>query len=322
MGIETLKDCPSCGSRIAEDAVKCPSCNCKIGRCVGCDAWIIEGTECMDCGKSTAIRVRKPTLAAAEKEPPRIRLDAVSAVGLLPLLALRAASAAVCVLGIVTAVAGSPFGKVSSFVVQHGVKPLDVQWPYLWGVAGGLLILVFIAGSLVRRYRWKHMMLFEKPVDIGLGLGGILVNVLLSVVVLGLTAGLGLPWLYSRYRRSFYRNCTLKGLSEARCDFRGSGEQVLARFCLTLLLIPFTIASAGLMWGGIAWMWMKWDHENVRVPDKNGQMRSLRLKRGSFTPYYGRWVLGWVLTLATAGIYRPWAKVAEWRWIADNTEIS
>jgi len=67
------------------------------------------------------------------------------------------------------------------------------------GVAGALLILVFIAGSLLRRYRWRHMLLFEKPVHVGLGVGGILLNVLLSVLVLGLTAGLGLPWLYSRY---------------------------------------------------------------------------------------------------------------------------
>ncbi len=322
MGIEALKDCPSCGSRIAESALKCNSCNCRLGHCVGCDAWMIEGTECMDCGKSTAVRVRKATLAAPEKEPPKIRLVAVSAAALLPLLALRLALAAACVAAIVAAVAGSPFGKVSAFVVEQGVKPVDVKWPYLWGAAGGLLILVFLAGSFLRRTRWRHMMLFEKPVDVGLGVGGIVLNLLLSVVVLGLTAGLGLPWLYSRYRRSFYRNCTVKGLSEGRCDFRGSGEQVLGRFCLTLLLIPFVIASGGLMWGGIAWMWMKWDHENVRVPDPSGRMRGLRLKSGSFTPYFGRWLLGWILTLATAGIYRPWAKVAEWRWIADNTEIS
>jgi len=73
--------------------------------------------------------------------------------------------------------------------------------------------------------------------------------------------------------------------------------------------------------GVISWMWMKWDHANVRVPDKNGQMRSLRLT-ASFTPYFGRWLMGWLLSLATAGIYRPWAKVAEWRWMADHTDIS
>src|SRR5436190_12944577 len=110
-----LKDCPSCGGSIAESAFTCSSCNSKLGHCIGCDAWIIEGTECMDCGKSTAVRVRKATLAASEKEPPKIRLDAVPAVGLLPLLALRAASAAVCVVAIVAAVASSPLGKVSAF---------------------------------------------------------------------------------------------------------------------------------------------------------------------------------------------------------------
>jgi len=96
---------------------------------------------------------------------------------------------------------------------------------------------------------------------------------------------------------------------------------VLGRFFLTLLLIPFAVASGGLMLGVISWMWMKWEHERIRVPDKNGQMRGLRLNT-EFTPYFGRWLLGWLVSVATAGVYRPWAKVAEWRWIADNTEIS
>ena len=89
--------------------------------------------------------------------------------------------------------------------------PPSYSSPLLWGAAALLLILVFVTGNFIRRFRWRHMLLFEKPVHVGLGVGGIVVNLLLSVVVLGLTAGLGLPWLYSRYRRSFYRNCTLEG---------------------------------------------------------------------------------------------------------------
>ena len=42
----------------------------------------------------------------------------------------------------------------------------------------------------------------------------------------------------------------------------------------------------------------------------------------TLAPYFGRWLMGYILTLATVGLYRPWAKVAEWRWLADNTEIS
>jgi hypothetical protein len=322
VGVETLKDCPSCGSRIAASSVQCSSCNSKLGRCVGCDAWIVEATQCMDCGKSTVARASKFALAADENKITKCRLDAVSAVELLPILGLRMALAIIGVTTIVAALAASPFGKVSAFVVQHGVKVLEVKWTTLWGAAGVLLILVFLTGSLLRRIRWRHMVLLEQPVEVRLGVGGILLNLLLTVVGLGLTAGLGLPWLYARYRRSFYRDCRLQDRDDAKLDFRGTGAEVLGHFCLTLLLIPFVIASAGLMWGVIAWMWVKWDHDNIRVPDKNGRMRTLRLKRGMFTPYYGRWLLGWILTLATAGIYRPWAKVAEWRWIADNTEIT
>ncbi len=321
MGVETLKDCPSCGSRIAESAVKCTVCSSSLGHCVGCNQWIVAGTQCFDCGKSTAIRVRKGTLAAGEPEPPKVRLDPPSAAGLLPILALRTLLAAACVVAIVYAVAGSPFGKVTWYVCELGVRPLNVTWPYLWGAAGGLLLLVFVVGSFVRRYRWSHMALFDKPVEVGLGVGGIVLNVVLTAVVLGLTAGLGLPWLYARYRRSFFRNCNLSGRSDIKLDFRGAGEEVLGRFFLTLLLIPFAIASGGLMLGVISWMWVKWEHENIRVPDKNGQMRGLRL-RTEFTPYFGRWLLGWLLSLATVGIYRPWAKVAEWRWLAERTEIS
>jgi hypothetical protein len=321
MGTDLLKDCPSCGSRIAESAVKCTSCKSSLGQCVGCKSWIVTGTECMDCGKSTAVRVRKATLAAGEPEPAKVRFEPPHAAGLLPILGLRAVLFGAFVAASVFAVAGSPFGKVSAFAVEHGVRPLAVQWPYLWGAAGGCLFLAFLSGTFVRRLRWSHMVLYDKQVEIGLSVGGVALNLLITALVLGLTAGLGLPWLYSRYRRSFFRDCHLSGRSEARLDFRGAGEEVLGRFLVTLLLIPFAIASGGMMFGFISWMWAKWEHTNVRVPDKNGQMRSLRLT-ASFTPYFGRWLLGWFLSLATLGIYRPWAKVAEWRWFAENSDIS
>ena len=320
MGIDTLKDCPSCGSRIAESAVKCTFCHSNLGTCVGCKAWIVAGMQCMDCGKSTAIRVRKATLSS-EPEPAKVRFDVPPAAGLLPILALRAALVGAFLLAVVFAVAGSPLGKVTWWVCEQGVRPLNVQWPYLWGAAAGLLLLAFVAGTFLRRVRWSHMVLYDKPVEVGLGVGGILLNVVITVVVIGLTAGLGLPWLYARYRRSFYRDCNLAGRPDARLDFRGGGEEVLARFLATVLLVPFAVASAGLMFGFISWMWMKWDLVNIRVPDKNGQMRTLRLTT-SFTPYYGQWLLGWLLSLATLGLYRPWAKVREWRWIAEHSDIS
>src|SRR5882672_9794257 len=131
MGVDTLKDCPSCGSRIAEAALKCAICKSSIGRCVGCQAWIIEGTECFDCGKSTAVRAKKAAAAAAP-EPPKVSFEG-SAFGLLPILALHTALAAACGAAIVYAVVGSPLDPVTWWLIEHGVRPLDVKMPYLWG---------------------------------------------------------------------------------------------------------------------------------------------------------------------------------------------
>jgi uncharacterized membrane protein YjgN (DUF898 family) len=68
-------------------------------------------------------------------------------------------------------------------------------------------------------------------------------------------------------------------------------------------------------------MWVKWDQSNLLVPDKHGQNRSPKFA-GTFGAYYGRWLLGWVLTIVTAGIYRGWAKVSEWRWMASQTVVA
>jgi len=320
MGTETgeFKDCPSCGSRIAEAAVKCSFCKSGLGHCLGCNAWIVEGTECLDCGKSTAVRVRKAA-APVEKAPPKYQFDA-SPFGLLPLLAIRFALAAACVGAIVFAVAASPLDPATFFLIEHGVRPPNVGWPLLWGAAGGLLLAVGFAGTFVRRFRMSHTVLFGQPVEVATSLGSILLNLLITAIVLALTAGLGLPWLYARYRRSFYRGCTMQGRPGAPLDFQGAGEEVLGRFCLTVLLLPLAIASGGFLLGIITWMWMKWDQSSLLVPDKHGTNRPVRFN-GTFGGYLGRWMLGWLLTLVSAGIYRPWAKIAEWRWIAQHSEV-
>lgn len=314
---EQLKDCPSCGSAIAESAVKCTVCKSGLGHCVGCNAWIVVGTECFDCGKSTAVRARKAVEAV--KEPPKYQFDG-SPFGLMPLLLLRFILAAACAGAIALAVAASPFGMVTRYVTDHGV-PAKAGWPLLWGAAAVLQLAFGFSGTLLRRYRMSHTSLFGKPVEVTLNLGLGVLDLIITLLVMALTAGLGLPWLYARYRRSFYRGCVLPARGGAPLGFQGTGEEVLGRFFLMLLLLPFSIATGGLLLGAIAWMWVKWDHANLLVPDKFGQLRAVRFS-GTFGGYFGRWLLGWFLTLVTAGLYRPWAKLAEWRWLARHTELA
>lgn len=321
MGVEApLKDCPSCGSQIPEAATLCSICKSSLGRCTGCDHWLVVGIECFDCGGSTAIRIRKAAVAAGGPPPASVEIDA-SPVALLPLLALRAVFFAGFAAAVVTGLADSGLPQITRVTGEYVTPPKPGTGPYAWAAAGGCALLIGAAGTLVRRYRLNHTRILGKPVESRSSLGSMVLNLFITVLVLGLTAGLGFPWLYARYRRSFYRGCRLTARGTATLDFQGSGEDVLGRFFLTLLLLPFAVATCGLLLGVISWMWVKWDQSNLLVPDKHGQNRSPKFA-GTFGAYYGRWLLGWVLTIVTAGIYRGWAKVSEWRWMASQTVVA
>jgi len=311
-----LKDCPSCGTAIPEPDVRCTVCNSGLGHCVGCNAWLVVGTECFDCGKTTAVRARKAVQAAAA--PPKFEFNA-SPLGLIPLLLLRFILIASCAVAIALALAASPFGAVTKVVTDHGV-PTKGHWSVLWGAAAGLNILVGFTGTLIRRFRMTHTSMYGQPVEIALNPGLLVMDLLITVLAMGLTAGLALPWMVARYRRTFYRSCFLPGRNNLTLGFFGSGDEVLGRFFLTLLLLPFSVATGGLMFGVITWMWVKWDYANVLVPDKYGKYHRVNFN-GTFGGYFGLWALGWLLTLVTAGIYRPFAKVAEWKWMAKNTVL-
>jgi len=320
MGVEVpLKDCPSCGSRIPEPAVTCTTCRSGLGRCSGCNLWLVIGTECFDCGGSAAIRIRKAA-AAAGPAPAPIEVDA-SPVTVLPLLAVRFLCLAGFLAAALIGLADSPFPQVARIAGEYVLLPKQGLGPVAWSAAAGLLLGVGVSGALLRRYRLNHTLMLGKPVESTFGTGTLALNLLITVLVLGLTAGLGFPWVYARYRRSFYRGCRLTARGQARLDFQGAGEEVLGRFCLTVLLLPFAIATGGLLFGVISWMWLQWDQANLLVPDKHGQNRPAKFT-GTFGAYYGRWLLGWLLTLVTAGIYRGWAKVSEWRWVASCTEVA
>ena len=173
MGTDTgeLKDCPSCGARIAEAAVTCSLCKSRLGPCLGCSAWIIEGTECFDCGKSTAVRVRKAA-AAPPPEESKYRFEGAP-LGLLPLLALRLLLVAGFLAVVVLAVAASPMDPLTFAVIEKGVRPPNVRWPLLWAAAGGLLLAAGFAGSFVRRWRMNRTVVYGKAVEATTSLGSI-----------------------------------------------------------------------------------------------------------------------------------------------------
>lgn len=319
MGVESqrLKQCPSCGSRIDGSAVQCPLCGSDLVRCAGCGGWVTAGAACPRCGKGTSIRTRPP--AQAGPEPPKIAVEA-DPLSLLPILLVRLLLAAAAGGAVVLAIAASPFGAVTRFVRDHGVGPRTGA-ALLWGAAAGFVVLVVLAGAVLRRFRLRHTEMFGAPVKVRWGLGALILNLLLALFLGPLTAGVAIPWLLARFRQSFYQNCVLPARGDRPFGFEGRGEQVLGRIGLSLLFLPLAIASGGFLLGLIAWTWVKWEQSNLAVPDRNGHYRTVDFF-GSFWGYQGRWMWAWFLTLLTAGIYRPWAKVSEWRWIAAHTQVS
>jgi hypothetical protein len=311
-----VKECPSCGSQIAVEATRCEYCKSSLGHCLGCQAWIVEGTQCLDCGKSTAVRVK-----TARKPEPKVEGYAWKGSGaglLLPWL-LRTAVSLALLPALIAAMAGSGLGWLQRFVAEQVTLP---KWGVatFWGIFGGLLVAHAILGRIVRLCRTRHTIVLGKPLEYSPSKIAWVGNLLVAILVISLTGGLGLPWIYARNVRSFYRSCRLQARGGARLEFFGTGEAVLGRFFLTLLLAPLALATLGLAGLVISWMWLSWEQSNLSMPDRNGVLQRVRF-RGTFGAFFVRAVGGWLLTLLSLGLYGGWAKKADWEWMAAQTEI-
>jgi hypothetical protein len=288
-----------------------------LDRCATCHAWIVAGSNCPACEKSSTVHPGSPGEGA--QDPPKIHVEA-DGFSLLPLLLLRLFFVAACCVVLVAAIAIFDLGPITRFAREHGIRP-RIKGSALLGPAVLFLGMVGVSGSLIRHFRMHHTAMFGDYVTIRWGIGELLLNLLITAFLFPLTLGLAWPWLHVRYRQSFYRNCRMPARGGRHFGFQGTGGGVLGRFCLALLLLPLGIATGGFLLGLISWMWVKWEQSNLLVPDRKGEYRSVEFY-GSVWGYLGRWMVGWLLTLLTAGIYRPWAKVSEWRWIAAHTLVS
>src|SRR5262249_4109520 len=137
--------------------------------------------------------------------------------------------------GVALALAATPLGPVNRLIEEHLTLPKTrATMIQLWIAAAAFLVAARFAGPFIRRYRLSRTRLFGKPLASQLSPGGILMDLLITVAVLGLTAGLGLPWIYARYRRSLYRSFRITARGASTLDFQGSGEEVIVRFFVTL----------------------------------------------------------------------------------------
>ena len=220
------------------------------------------------------------------------------------------------------ALAESGVKPVEEFMGKYGVHPpANMRWWALWAFSAALLLAVMVASRIVRGYRARNTHVFGQPLDFRPSTGAAIGNTILALVVLAMTAGLGVPWIYARQIRSTHRSCKVAARGGKPLEWDGAGEAVLGRFFLMLLLLPLAIATAGFGGIVISWMWVSWEQRHLQAPDRNGILQRVRFT-GTFGSYLARAAPGWFLTLITAGLYWPWAKVGDWEWIAAHTEAA
>lgn len=304
-------DCPSCGSEMPAGGAACPLCKCEVAQCPGCRTWIVAGTQCMDCGKVT--KTRRKT-ASAPKEAVSYAFAGGGASAAPPYY-LRILFLGAGLYAAALAAGGLGVGPVREAL--QGLPGSGATWPAAAGVAGGLLFLAAAMQLWMARVRLGRTAIDEKPLESHGGAIGWVGNVVMAVLTLALTAGLGLPWVYGRFLRAVHRRRVVPTRGRFTLDFSGTGDEVLWRFLVTLLLAPLALGTGGLLGGLVSWLWLSWEHRNLVAPDRNGTGRRPKF-HATFGGFFARSFVGALLTLVTAGLYGPWAKAAQWRYLASK----
>lgn len=318
--LEQERVCPSCGTGLTPTAIQCGYCKSNLGRCPQCRMLLVAGTDCIECDKPAVPLAPKTRAAAARQEDDGTEFAVRGApFALYPLLLFRLGLSAAFLALLVLAAAATGLGAAGDAAKQVGLDPAAAPLWAWWAGVGVTLVLLGLANNLVRGFRLRRTYLHGQALEYRGGVGGTVGQAFANLLIVVLTAGLGLPWIYARSRRVFYRRWVAPSRGRRPLGFDGGGEEVIGRAFLTLLCVPAAIGTAGLAYPVIAWLWLKWDRSNLVVPDRFGGDRRLRFY-GTFGGFYVRCLVGWILTLVTLGLYRPLALMTEWKWAAAQTE--
>jgi hypothetical protein len=193
-------------------------------------------------------------------------------------------------------------------------------WGPLLGAGGFFLFLAFMAGRSQRHYRLRNTHLFGEPISLKIGLAAALFQGVSNLIVFSATAGLATPWLIAWNTQFLYQHAAVKARRrEKAMDFRGSGFQVLKLGLLTLVSLPLIPLTLGLWAVYLDRLWIAWRQSGIAAPSPSGRGMVRMDFQGNYTSLLTRTLLNVLLTGVTAGLFKPWATAARWRWIARAT---
>lgn len=243
------------------------------------------------------------------------------------LAALAGAAGAAVVTGLLPAQAIEQVPPEVLEAIREAKQGLDAQvklavnptW-LLAGAAGLFLLLGLLLARAVRNYRIANTWVFDEPVVVRAGFAAVVVQALAVSVIFLATAGLATPWIIAWTKRFRLQHAALKARRrEKPLDFSGTGGQAVGVSLFGLLTFPLVPLTAGIWLTVIQFKWIRWEQENWVVPASTGKGTVTGRFYGSWGPYFAKVFVGWLISLITAGLGRPWAIVSKWRWIAENT---
>jgi uncharacterized membrane protein YjgN (DUF898 family) len=131
------------------------------------------------------------------------------------------------------------------------------------------------------------------------------------------TFGLALPWVVAAAIR---RRHACSRTPHGPLEFTGWGLGIAWYGVLSAFALPWVVATLGLLGIAVRYTWLRWEQDNLKVPVGEGRFRETTFE-GTLFGYARRVIFGWLFTVLTLGLYRPWALVAAWRWTAEHTRF-
>jgi uncharacterized membrane protein YjgN (DUF898 family) len=177
----------------------------------------------------------------------------------------------------------------------------------------GIYALFF--GSAYRRWIYSHTHFGELELEYKSDLGDFIIFTLINMILLGLTFGLALPWVIARQTKYVQQHSQLS--DGRKFDFSGNGLQVIGLTIISALGLMFTL---GLASPWIISMWSNWKWNNTTIIGDTGDSKFQF--EGEGVKLAGVFIVNWLLTLITFGLYSPWAWASVLRWEFSNLKIT
>ena len=149
--------------------------------------------------------------------------------------------------------------------------------------------------------------------------GSLLIKFIIGVILTGLTFGIYLPWFLVDLWKFVADNTRLSGTSRGAVSFsfRGTGGELLVIWLLGLLL-SFITLGLYLPWFMVNMTRFICERAEGRADDGTVyRLRFLGTGGGLFVTF----IVGYLLSMFTLGLYLPWFMCSIHRWYAQNTSV-